>query len=1049
MKNLLLFGPFLWLRRIVLFVLVLAIILGLALFFVANSPLVIKKVADTFAPDYNISYDSIKGNALTGVEIENPQFKDKPLAKNIVLKWNPNTLVAKKITVDKLYIDDADVDVIKSLIASFETDDNASESNGSDFTVQANNINLSTKPFNEKGIHISKARVKSEMLEFTSDGLTLQGFELELDTNVTKIFLKGHLEKQVITLEDTKIKDVNITALEKLFVDDGNETAVTGNDEVGQPSPFIPKMLLVKKLETNLLPVTYDPVKIQQIQLQAKELRFDVENLVLENVVMDVNGSTNLSNAIYCGTIVNNHLSGNIRLTPNNRLYELYKIPLRKEAIGEIVVDFNASKERVRADVRSKARHILQNKKGEFNIDIDDLLSHVDYDINSSKLIVESKAMVTTPYAKDIRLTNHFTMDEDIRYEGEIKAKELRGIEAKFTKPLQNLFVAYSGTEKSIQTILTSQNIKGKFDSKDFKSGELHLETIEALMVDAFVELPKELEETKVNVTVDAPIDFNHLSVIDAQVKVLSNVANIDADVKYGKAVEVQAKLDIPQDSLLKAFNKDVKWEGLSPMDAHVTMVQNDVTLKLKTNALNVDMKYALDKETLKGKLNLAGFVSDVSGNIKKKLKIQTKIKSLSALSESISTLYPLEALPPIEGVIDTTLSINEMKTAELVLSSPKVTYKADRKTKHIIKDVKLVASVDASKVMLKSYKATFNEQKYFSSKPAVIALGDNIEVSNLWVNDTLKVSGNYHTINKKGSFVADAKNFHIKDKMADIQTEIHLNVGLDGNDTTVTGKIILLKGSISPTVQGRTFASDSDIIIMQEMSKKKSSPFMDNLALTLKIETKEALRLKQRPMNIRLKPDFSINKDKGSPMLYLGSVELVKGGTYIFQEKKFTLGKSFVYFTGDVNKPLLDIKANYKSINHLITILVTGTPAEPNINFSSSPSLSREQILSVILFDSEAGGDTHSGEDMMKMMGGAMAKSALADAGVKVDHLAFGEGNSIEVGKKLTNKITVIYVNAEVPKVRLKYEHNKRTESVIEVNEESQSYDIIYKRDF
>jgi translocation and assembly module TamB len=223
----------------------------------------------------------------------------------------------------------------------------------------------------------------------------------------------------------------------------------------------------------------------------------------------------------------------------------------------------------------------------------------------------------------------------------------------------------------------------------------------------------------------------------------------------------------------------------------------------------------------------------------------------------------------------------------------------------------------------------------------------------------------------------------------------------------------------------------------------------MDNLTLVLKIETKEALRLKQGPINIRLKPDFTINKDKGGELLYLGSVELRKGGTYIFQEKRFVLGRSFVYFTGDVNKPVLDMKANYKSINHLITIAITGTPATPNINFSSNPSLTREQILSVILFDSEVGGDTQSGNDMMKMMGGAMAKAALADAGIAVDHLAFGEGNSIEVGKKLTNKITVIYINAEVPKVKLKYQHGKRTESVIGVSEESQSIDIIYKRDF
>ena len=52
---------------------------------------------------------------------------------------------------------------------------------------------------------------------------------------------------------------------------------------------------------------------------------------------------------------------------------------------------------------------------------------------------------------------------------------------------------------------------------------------------------------------------------------------------------------------------------------------------------------------------------------------------------------------------------------------------------------------------------------------------------------------------------------------------------------------------------------------------------------------------------------------------------------------------------------------------------------------------MTKEEILSVILFDSEGGAGTNSGEDMMKMMGGAMAKSALSDLGVKLDHLVIG----------------------------------------------------------
>ena len=100
-----------------------AIVLGLVIYFVANSPLVIKKVADTFAPDYNISYSRIHGNALTGIEIDDLAYNKESLAQHITLKWNPNGLVKKKIIVSKLEIEKANVDTIKSLIASFSVSD--------------------------------------------------------------------------------------------------------------------------------------------------------------------------------------------------------------------------------------------------------------------------------------------------------------------------------------------------------------------------------------------------------------------------------------------------------------------------------------------------------------------------------------------------------------------------------------------------------------------------------------------------------------------------------------------------------------------------------------------------------------------------------------------------------------------------------------------------------------------------------------------------------------------------------------------------------------
>jgi translocation and assembly module TamB len=77
------------------------------------------------------------------------------------------------------------------------------------------------------------------------------------------------------------------------------------------------------------------------------------------------------------------------------------------------------------------------------------------------------------------------------------------------------------------------------------------------------------------------------------------------------------------------------------------------------------------------------------------------------------------------------------------------------------------------------------------------------------------------------------------------------------------------------------------------------------------------------------------------------------------------------------------------------------------------------------------------------------MAKSALNNLGVKLDHLVIGEGNSVEVGKKLTDDVTVIYINGEMPKMEMKYNYSPSVEVVVGASEESESLDVVYRKDF
>ena len=1151
--------------------LILLILLMVVVISAVNSSYVIDKIAQEYAPTYDMSYGKISGNVFTGIQIEKLSYSDKLISPNIVYKWNPLTLLQKKISINEIIIENANFDVIKELIASF--DDNKSDENTSssfDFDVSVDNIDISIDPFSAEGISVKKTVLKADSLSYESDGnINVANLFLEIDSNLTQFMFKGKVKKRELLVDSLKIhtlntimletligsftqdntiekskdsnieesqnlsiptkvkvkhfsasflprvymstdikslditiddltvdldkifenkrdnihvgkcelsidtnitsldmkvslvdekinfkylffKDVDTLALQNVFMDESNNTKVSDANEQNKSNIWIPKYVSIEELKANVLPAKYSPVEIESLKIRGTKLGIDIDKLLLDNGHLEFNSTSNLSHITFVGDVRSNQLEGILSLIPQRELFELYELPIRDTAIEKIIVDVNASKERIIADISTKAKKILKAKKGEFNIDIDSLNSYVVYDIKTNKLHVKSNAMVSTPYAKDVALTNIFVMDDNISYEGDVKATKLSGLEAKMIEPLKNLDIQYKGDKEGINVQLKSKQLKGNFNSSDMKKGRFFLETLETIQLNEFIQLPAELNTSKVNVKIDLPVNFEKMGPLKGKVNISSNVVNIDVDVMYDEILKIKAKTLMPKHSLLKDFNKEVKWNAIMPMAIDISMKKEDVIVNLNSKAIQGNASYKLKNHDIDGNIKLSGLTTTIHGNVDKKIQINTKITSMKSLEESISTLYTIEEFPPLYGSAMITTNITNMKRVDLILTSRKITYKADRKTKHILNDVKASVNMEGSEIVLDAYNVTFNKQKFFSTKPSIVNIeGDLITLESIWLNDALDVSGQYNKKTKKGMIYTQAKSFPLEHEYVDMNASIDLHTILDAENTNIEGNITLLGGKIKYDISKKTFASDSDIVFVNDIKKKSDNTFMKNLSTNIQVVSREPLVLKQGAIDIKLKPELGINKVQNSDLMVLGTVEILKGGTYNFEGKKFVLDKSAIHFTGNPNIPLLEIKVKYRSLNHLITILISGTPNAPVINFSSNPSLTKEQILSVLLFDSEAGGDAHSGDEMMKMMGGAMAKSALSDLGVKLDHLVLGKGNSIEVGKKLTNKITIIYVEDEVSRVKLQYKHSPRTDSVIQMSEESQSYDIIFKDDF
>ncbi len=1191
-------------KKILYGILTFFVVLVIIVVIAANSSFVIKKAADTFAPDYNISYKEISGNIFTGVKIEGLSYAHRPLCRQIHFSWNPSKILYKRIAVNLLSVEEINVDTVKALIASFPESDDNSTSAPFPLTVTVDSIHVTVNPFRQEGIGVEKSVVDIKDLLYASDTMEAADLRLAVDTNVTKLKLQASLEEGKVTVEEMVLDSIDSESLQKLFmpkeeketvkeeeikaakdkgeetppnpliphevevshfsailkprsylgadievfqvnidrleadilkllenrqhalsienyrldfnssigqialsgnwkedvvtvteatlskidtmtlktmfVPDNNESNATGRqkevvrnesaDENETASKevnhLIPRKVVLKVLHTDLLPLELNPVKIAAFDLDAREVIFDVKTLLVKEGSVTLKGKTNLSDIKEEGKIVNNRLNAHITVTPNQPLFELYNLPIRREAIGDIKLEVNASKEQVKVTLKAKAKQILKlqqeqnqtdtnqsdtNTTKVFNVDIDQLKSDVVYGIESGTLTADTTVMLSIPYAKDVNVTNHFVMDHNISYSGEVKAGEILGLDAKLVKPANHLHISYDGDLGHVKTNIEAEGIKGYFLSEDLKkNGHFHLETKEPIALGKMVTLPSELNASAVNAVIDVPLNFAKLVPIAGKATIRSNLANADIDLSYGDTVTLKLRAEVPKNSLLKNLDKNIQWSAFTPLNADVKMGKNDIALKLNAKKISADMLMKPYDGTVEGMIKLAGLKTTMKGESGGDILINSNIGSFKTLLETVNQFYTVKGVPKVDGKLSVSLIVNKDREASLVLNSPQIIYHADRKTDHVIDNVNIMLTKKDSKIELSTYNLSYNKMLFYASKPSIVTFDEEtVTVSQLWLNDQLKVTGELNTKTMQGEILADAETFHFSHEMIDLDSKIGLKTAFNGENTDIQGKVTLLGGDIHYDMGTKTFPSDSDIMIVQDMKDKEPSPFMDHLTMQVNVDTQKPLVYKEGDADIQANVTLGIHKAVFSDPMIIGSIDLVDGGSYQFQGKKFVLERSHIYLTGDPSKPMLDITVKYKALRHLITINVTGTPAVPNVLFSSVPSLTKEQILSIILFDSEEGADTNNANDMMKMMGGAMAKSALNNLGVKLDHLVIGEGNSVEVGKKLTNDVTVIYINGEIPKMELKYDYSPSIEVVVGASEESESLDVVYRKDF
>jgi translocation and assembly module TamB len=165
----------------------------------------------------------------------------------------------------------------------------------------------------------------------------------------------------------------------------------------------------------------------------------------------------------------------------------------------------------------------------------------------------------------------------------------------------------------------------------------------------------------------------------------------VDADIFYGKQVKAKITTTIPKDSLLINFDKNVHYSAISPLVTDISMGDKDIKISVKSSKINANVLMKPFAKTVDGKIHIAGMSATLKAQPNGDIRLTSDVGSFSTLLNTVQQFYTVEDLPKLDGKLDVSVLIKKNLDATLTLTSPHVTYHADRKTDHEIDDVKIV----------------------------------------------------------------------------------------------------------------------------------------------------------------------------------------------------------------------------------------------------------------------------------------------------------------------------------------------------------------------
>lgn len=364
--------------------------------------------------------------------------------------------------------------------------------------------------------------------------------------------------------------------------------------------------------------------------------------------------------------------------------------------------------------------------------------------------------------------------------------------------------------------------------------------------------------------------------------------------------------------------------------------------------------------------------------------------------------------------------------------------------------------------LQIHKYDIGFQGARYYSDKESLLRVDaeSNILIESFWIYDNLLLHGMYASQTKDLNLTLKSDKFHFEQYDSNLTLRADLSVSIDSQaNQLIKGELELLEGYIGYMPKEQFAIDDEDIIIIQEQKKED-----ENLQrkINLSLSSAQSITYKFQENEILFTPKLSLRQNNQERVSLNGTIEIFESDLR-FYDKDFRLLKSEVLFDGKADNPSLFLTLNHTTEDDVnIEIFITKRVENPLILFSSSPSMSQNDILSYLLFGQSSAGafdmqdeGANSQSVIAPFLLATSLKKVLNDTTpLQIDKLNILTNETTgrygyEVGAKLGRDLRVVYKNNEIATVIFQYRLSNSLRFDVDLKESGQGASIIYMKDF